>query len=126
MHVKTGDLVKVISGRDKNLGPARVLAVNPGAGTVVVEGRNLRKRHLRGNETLGTQSRILEVERPFPACKVALYSEKVAKPVRTSKRWLGANAAVFETEEAAVASYGAGGGVAKKVRYCAKTQEIFE
>ena len=68
MHLKTGDLVTIISGRDKKLGPAKVARVYPTEEKVLIEGRNLRKRHMRGNESLGTQSRSVEIERPIYAC----------------------------------------------------------
>lgn len=127
MHLKTGDLVTIISGRDKKLGPAKVARVYPTEGKVLVEGRNLRKRHLRGNETLGTQSRIVEVERPIDACKVALFSEKAGKAVRASIRWVGADGALFTTEKAAASSFGASAPARiKKVRFVSKTGEILD
>ena len=127
MHLKTGDLVTIISGRDKKLGPAKVARVYPSEGKVLVEGRNLRKRHLRGNETLGTQSRIVEVERPIDACKVALFSEKAGKAVRASVRWVGADGALFTTEKAAATSFGSAVPARiKKVRFVAKTGEILD
>jgi large subunit ribosomal protein L24 len=127
MHLKTGDLVTIISGRDKKLGPAKVARVYPTEEKVLIEGRNLRKRHMRGNESLGTQSRIVEIERPIYACKVALFSEKAGKAVRASIRWVGADGALFGSEAEAETSFGAAApSRIKKVRFVAKTGEILD
>ena len=124
MHVKKGDLVVIISGPERKLPAAKVLSVDPAAGTVIVEGRNVRKRHVRANPTLGSEGGILERERKIPASKVAVYSEVLKRGVRTQKRWVGANDELFATEASAVASLG--GGRARKIRFCIKTGERFE
>ena len=51
LKIKKGDTVRVIAGRDKDK-EGKVLAVNAKKGTVVVEGVNMIKRHLKpGKET---------------------------------------------------------------------------
>ena len=126
MHVKKGDLVKVISGRDRHLGPAKVLKTFPGDNRVIVEGRNLVKKHKKGNQALGTESRIEETEAPIHASNVQLWSEKASKPVRTQARWIGAGEELFESEAAARASFDEAPKRIRKVRYCAANGEVFE
>jgi large subunit ribosomal protein L24 len=61
MHVKKGDKVKVISGKDK--GKSGVIArALPKEGKVIVEGVAVAKRHVKGS--MGQVGRI--VERPMP------------------------------------------------------------
>jgi len=62
-RVKKGDMVIVISGKDKDLTtPRRVLQVNPSANRVLVEGVNLVKRHTRPNPQQNNQGGIVERE----------------------------------------------------------------
>ncbi len=125
MHVKKGDTVKVISGRDRHLGPAKVLSAFPADNRVIVEGRNLVKKHKKGNQALGTESRIEETEAPIHASNVQLWSEKASKPVRTQLRWVGADDALFSSEDAARTSFDDAPAKIRKVRWCAATEERF-
>ncbi len=61
MHVKKGDKVKIISGKDKGKSGAITRAF-PKTGKIVVEGVAVAKRHTRGRA--GQSGRI--VERPMP------------------------------------------------------------
>jgi large subunit ribosomal protein L24 len=61
LHVKKGDKVRVISGKDKGKSGAIVRAY-PKTGKIVVEGVAVAKRHVRGR--MGEIGRI--VERPMP------------------------------------------------------------
>lgn len=61
MHVKKGDTVKVISGKDKGKSGV-ILRALPREDKVVVEGIAIAKRHTRG---VGGQSGRI-VERPMP------------------------------------------------------------
>ena len=126
MHVKKGDIVKVISGKDRKLPPAEVLRVLPGENKVVVAGRKLVKKHLRGNPLLGTESRIEEVEAAMHISNVALWSEKAQKPVRTQARFVGQGGSLFQSENEARASYPNAPAKIRKVRYCAATEEVFD
>ena len=56
MHVKKGDTVKIVTGKDRHLGPGKVLMVLPTENRVIVEGRNLVKKHTKANQMLGTES----------------------------------------------------------------------
>lgn len=127
MHVKKGDKVVITTGKDQNQGPSTILRVLPSEGKVVVEGRNLVKKHIKGNPFLGTESRIEEVEAPIDASNVALYSEELKKGVRTQAKYVGANEELFADKAAAKASFGANApAVISKVRQSKKTGEIFK
>ena len=45
VHVKTGDTVVILSGKDKGK-KGKVLAVSPKEGKVIVEGCNMIKKHV--------------------------------------------------------------------------------
>lgn len=69
MHVKKGDKVKVITGKDKGKSGA-VLRAFPKENKVIVEGVALYKRHRKGQT--GQVGRIVEKSRPIDASNVAL------------------------------------------------------
>ena len=80
MHVKKGDKVIVITGKDK--GTTGVVAhAYPAMDRVMIEGVNIRKKHIRpkGN----TKGSI--VEKPFPIhiSNVMLINPKTGKGTRT-------------------------------------------
>ena len=79
-HVKKGDTVMVIAGKDKTK-TGKILQVLPKKEGVLVEGLNVIKRHTRarGNEPGG----ILEKEAPIHISNVMIYCGKCRKPVRT-------------------------------------------
>jgi large subunit ribosomal protein L24 len=126
MHVKKGDLVKVVAGKDRKLGPAKVLAVFPREGRVVVEGRNLVKKHVKGAPGTGRESGIVEVEAPIAASNVRLWSEKLSQPVRTQARWVGADGSLHTSESAAASTFNVAQERIRKVRFSVKSQEIFD
>jgi len=77
MHVKKGDKVKVISGKDKGKSGV-ILRAFPKDNQVVVEGAAMTKRHLKGGA--GKVGRIVERPRPINASNVQLVeSGKKAK-----------------------------------------------
>ena len=53
VHVKTGDTVVVLSGKDKGK-KGKILAVSPSEGKVIVEKINIVSKHVKD----GTKSRI--------------------------------------------------------------------
>lgn len=68
LHVKKGDKVKILSGKDKGKSGV-ILRAFPKRNAVIVEGVALYKRHLRG--TGGKVGRIIERSRPINASNVA-------------------------------------------------------
>lgn len=94
LHVKTGDTVIVISGksnkelRSEKSGQygdkgkvAKVLKVFPKTGKIIVEGVNVKKRHIKPNQ-LNPQGSIVETEMPIFSSKVMLYDEEAKKGTR--------------------------------------------
>lgn len=67
MHVKKGDKVQVISGKDKGKSGVIVRAL-PREDKVIVEGVALYKRHLKGSA--GKVGHIIEKSRPIHASNV--------------------------------------------------------
>jgi len=125
MHVKTGDLVMLIAGKERGM-KGKVLKVLPRENRVIVEGRNLIKRHTKPNSLIGREGGIIEREAPIHASNVLLYSEKLQGPVRTQKRYVGAEGALFLTWAEANASYATPPSRIRKVRFCAKSGEKFD
>ena len=80
VHVKTGDTVIVISGKDKGK-QGQVLAVSPKEGKVIVEKVNMVSKHVKPRK-MGEQGGIVKKETPIRTCKVALFCDKCSKGVR--------------------------------------------
>jgi len=68
--IKKGDMVAVISGKDKGK-TGKVLQVFPKLTRVVVEGVNVCKRHLRARRK-GEKGQTVEFSMPIHAAKVML------------------------------------------------------
>ena len=81
MHVKQGDEVQVISGNDKGK-RGKVLRVLHGEDRVLVEGVNIRVKHLQRTQANPDGGRI-EREMPIHASNVLPWSDKAGKGVRT-------------------------------------------
>ena len=86
LHVKKGDRVKVIAGKDKGI-IGEVISVDPKAGRVTVQGVNLVKKHVR--ETQNNQTRqsnkagIITTEAPIDVSNVQLVVKVDGKDVLT-------------------------------------------
>ena len=74
MHVKKGDTVQVISGRDKGK-VGTISRVVPKTSRVVVEGVNVRTKHVKPQQE-GESGQIITFEAPIHSSNVMLYSEK--------------------------------------------------
>ncbi len=80
MHVKKGDTVIVIAGKDKGK-KGRVLAAYPKKERVLVEGINLVKKHTRPSQA-NPQGGIVTQEAPIHVSNVSLIDPKSGKPTR--------------------------------------------
>lgn len=84
MKIKKGDNVKVLSGRDAGK-TGKVIQVihekSRGDWYVVVEGVNMRKKHLRARRQSET-GRIIELSAPLHMSKVMLLDPTEKKPTR--------------------------------------------
>ena len=84
--VRRGDIVTVLSGRDKGKS-GKVLRVLPADGKVLVEKINFIKRHTKPNAKL-QQGGILEREAPLPISKVMVLDPHGNKPSRLGRKRL--------------------------------------
>lgn len=87
MYLKRNDLVVVISGVHKSK-QGRVLRVLKDKDQVVVQGINLRYKHLRRSQKHPQGGRI-QKEMPIPACKLQLVDPKTNQPTRVGFRMEG-------------------------------------
>ncbi|MGI6358995.1 MAG: 50S ribosomal protein L24 [Bacillota bacterium] len=86
LHVKKGDTVIVLSGKDKGK-KGKVLAAYPQDGKVLVEGVNMVTKHRRPTPTM-QQGGIIKQESPIFAAKVMLVCPSCKQPTRVSHRRL--------------------------------------
>ncbi|HIR56914.1 MAG TPA: 50S ribosomal protein L24 [Candidatus Gallacutalibacter pullicola] len=86
VHVKTGDTVMIISGRDRGK-TGKVLAVSPKEGKVIIEGRNMVSKHVKPRR-MGEQGGIVKAEGAIYACKVQVVCSHCGKPTRVSHKIL--------------------------------------
>ena len=102
MHIKRGDNVKVISGKDKGK-EGKVLTAMPEEGKVIVEGVAMVKKHQKARAQ-GQESKIIEMEAAINASNVMRICPACGKAARTGIK-------VLED--------------GSKARYCKKCQEVF-
>ena len=84
VHVKTGDTVYILSGKDKKK-RGKVLAVSPKEGKVMVEGINIVSKHVKPRKA-GEEGGIVKTEGAIYACKVQLVCPKCDKPTRVGHK----------------------------------------
>lgn len=101
-HLKKGDFVKVISGREKGK-TGKVLRVISEKNRVIIEKMNMVKRHQRSNAR--DKGGIVEKEAPIHASNVMMVCGKCNKGTRVGIK-------IFED--------------GKKVRICKKCNEILD
>jgi large subunit ribosomal protein L24 len=104
MHVKKGDKVMIIAGKDKGK-TGRISRILPDKGAVLVEGLNIIKRHSRPNKQKNTGGGIVEKEAPLAASNVMILCKSCNQAVRVGYQLL---------EDG------------KKVRFCKKCKETLE
>ena len=76
MRLKTGDTVKVITGSRNDKGTvAEIIQVFPDTNQVLVEGVNLKKKHLKPSQ-INPDGGIIEKEMPIDVSNVMAYDEK--------------------------------------------------
>ena len=102
VHVKKGDSVTVLSGKDKGK-KGKVLSVNPEKRMVIVEGVSLAKKHKKPRG-MGETGGIITQETPIYASKVMNVCGKCGAATRVGRKIL---------EDGT------------HVRYCKKCQETF-
>jgi large subunit ribosomal protein L24 len=80
MHVKKGDKVQVISGKDKGK-QGVILAAFPRNNRVLVEGVNIVKKHAKPTQA-NPQGGIIEKEAPIHVSNVMALDPKTGVPTR--------------------------------------------
>ena len=86
MSIKKGDVVVVLSGKDKGK-QGKVLEAMPADRKVIVEGINVVSRHTRPRKQ-GEEGGILKKEAAIYACKVQKVCPKCNKPTRPAHKLL--------------------------------------
>ncbi len=102
MHVKRGDEVQVIAGKDKGR-KGKIIEAFPAKGKVIVEGVAVAKKHQKARMQ-GQESGIIHMETPIDVSNVMRICSKCGKPARTGVQIL---------EDGS------------KVKYCKKCKETF-
>lgn len=102
MHVKRGDVVKVISGKDKGK-EGKIITAIPEKNKVIVEGVAMVKKHQKARRQ-GEESGIIHVEAAIDASNVLRVCPKCGKAARTGVKVLDDGS---------------------KARYCKKCEEIY-
>ncbi|AGB40212.1 ribosomal protein L24, bacterial/organelle [Halobacteroides halobius DSM 5150] len=103
LHVKKGDEVRVIAGKDKGR-QGEILKVIPTESRVVVEGVNIIKKHAQPTQD-NPQGGIIEREAPIHSSNVMLVCQDCNEATRTGKKVLDSG---------------------EKVRYCKNCDEIVD
>ena len=80
VHVKTGDEVIVIQGKDRGK-KGKVLQVAPSEGKVIVENVNIISKHVKPRK-MGEAGGIIKAESALYADKVQLICPKCGQPTR--------------------------------------------
>lgn len=83
VHVKTGDTVYVLSGKDKGR-KGKVLGVIPDEMKVLVEGVNISVKHKKPRGAM-QQGGIIRQESPISSSKVMLVCSRCKAPTKVSK-----------------------------------------
>ena len=86
MHVKRGDTVKVIAGKDKGK-EGKIITAMPAEGKVIVEGIAVAKRHQKAR-VQGQESGIIHKEMQIDASNVMRVCSKCGKAARTGVKIL--------------------------------------
>jgi len=84
LHVKTGDTVVILSGKDKGK-KGKVLETSPKEQKVIVEGCNMVTKHVKPTRA-GQAGGIVKAEGAIYACKVMAVCPKCGKPTRVAHK----------------------------------------
>jgi large subunit ribosomal protein L24 len=83
-HVKKGDTVKVLAGKDRGK-QGKVLRVIGTKGTAIVERVNFLKKHTRPNPQRNVKGGILERESPIRISNLQVVCPSCNEPTRTGR-----------------------------------------
>lgn len=80
MKIKKGDQVIIISGKDRAR-KGKVIQALPKEEKIIVEGINLRKKHVKPKRS-GEKGQIIQMPVPLRACNVKIICPKCGKATR--------------------------------------------
>lgn len=83
MYVKTGDMVKILSGKDRGA-KAKVVAVLPRDFRILVDGVNLKKKH-RKSRRQDRKGEIVLLPAPMSLSNVQVICPSCGKPTRVGR-----------------------------------------
>jgi large subunit ribosomal protein L24 len=99
MDLAAGDPVVVVSGRDRGK-QGEILRTMPRAGKVVVQGVNIRKRHVKAGQRAGgnrvMQGGIVDFEAPIERSNVMLVCPACDRPTRIRRVLLESGTKVIQ------------------------------
>lgn len=81
LHVKTGDRVTVIAGKDKGK-TGNIKETMPEKGRVVVEGVNIITKAMKANPMKNIQGGLVKYEAPINSSNILICCHKCEKPTR--------------------------------------------
>jgi large subunit ribosomal protein L24 len=84
MRIRKGDLVEVLSGKQRGK-RGRVMVAMPREGKVIVDGANMVKRHLKPRGAT-MQGGIIDKDMPLPVSAVGVVCPACSKPTRIGMR----------------------------------------
>lgn len=84
MKIHKGDTIKMLSGKDRGK-TGKVLRVNPQENRILVEGVNMKKKHVRSKRQ-DKKGEIILTPRPFDASVAMLVCPNCKKPARTGHK----------------------------------------
>jgi large subunit ribosomal protein L24 len=87
MHIRKGDQVAVLSGKDRGK-KGKVLVVLRDEKKAIVEGVNMIKKHVRADPRKGVQGGVLEREAPVHVSNLAPIDPESGKPTRVGHKFL--------------------------------------
>ena len=79
--LKKNDVVTVIAGKDRGK-KGKILSVFPKEGTVLVEGVNMARKHMRRKSAEDPKGGIITLEKPLYVSKVQYFCNRCNRPVR--------------------------------------------
>ena len=85
LKIRKGDEVMVLGGKDRGK-RGRVQEVDPTAGTVIVAGVNIAKRHTKPNPAKNQKGGIIDQPMPLGFGKVMVVCPHCGKPTRVAHR----------------------------------------
>ena len=87
MHIRKGDQVEVVSGKDKGK-RGRVLRIMVDSQRAIVEGVGMIRRHVKANPQKGIKGGILEQEAPVHVSNLLPIDPESGTPTRVGYKFL--------------------------------------